>query len=195
MSQTKLYDDVAFAHVFAISGKIVATQHPFEFRSQHLHENVRAARRRDLKQGVQAGAKTPRPPRLATLAMARLIHVQTGLQGKVCQQRFVRFVQRRTHFVDYFGQQAPRQRHAQHIADKVADRRIGRVAGAFEISDQRRQAWPHQAAALDPRRQGPVMNLAAVRTPGGLAAMFHDAERHRFDVDLLHGRKAVAQHL
>src|SRR5271167_2064273 len=73
MSQTKLHDDVALAHVFAIGGIIIATQHAFEFRSQYFHEYVGAARRFDLKERVQTGAKTPRPPRLAALAMARLV--------------------------------------------------------------------------------------------------------------------------
>src|SRR5262245_54163422 len=60
------------------------------------------------------------------------------------------------------------------------------MASPFEVGDERGQAWPDQSATLDRRRQGGVMDLAAVRTIGGRSAMFGEAQRHGLDLDLLH---------
>src|ERR1700726_4079730 len=60
------------------------------------------------------------------------------------------------------------------------------MTGSLAVGDQRGQTRPYQAALVDPGRQGRVMDLPAMRTPPGQATMLLDADRHSFNVNLLH---------
>src|SRR5258708_19248479 len=51
-----------------------------------------------------------------------------------------------------------------HIAEKLADRGVGSVTEAFEVSDQSGQARADQTATFDHVRQDGVMDLAAMRS-------------------------------
>src|SRR5690242_10063351 len=60
------------------------------------------------------------------------------------------------------------------------------MASPFEGGDERGQAWPDQSATLDRRRQGGVMDPAAVGAIGGRSTMPGGAPGHGLDLDLLH---------
>lgn len=117
--------------------------------------------------------------------MAGLIDVQPRLLRQGGEQFFVGCLQAGTDFLHQLGQLAAADRHADHVAEKLADRGERSVTDSLEKSDQCRHAWPHQAG-LDhfPGERG-VVHEATAGTPIRQTAMLLDAQRHGGDLHLL----------
>src|SRR5439155_10160026 len=113
------------------------------------------------------------------------IDVQPRLEREVLQQFLIWSIERPADLTDDLLQLTPRDRHPHHIAEELADGRVGGVADPLEEGDQRRQARSDQAATFDGRRQLGITHLLAVRTPSRMAAMLFDPQRHLWDLDLL----------
>src|SRR5262249_48862475 len=60
--QAELHHGMTFPHIAAVRREVITAQHTVELVPQHLQQDIPRARRVDLEQGVQAGAKTPGPP-------------------------------------------------------------------------------------------------------------------------------------
>ena len=149
VGQTKLHQDAEVAHVFSVGGKVVGADDSGEFFAQHLKQHVRAARRVDLEQGVQAGPEAPRPKVLAVVFVAGLVHVQARLTRQRLEQLFVGHLQSRADLADHLGQLSGGKGHPQRVLYILLDRRVRGVTGAFQIADVGRQSRPHQPARVN----------------------------------------------
>jgi hypothetical protein len=119
------------------------------------------------------------------------IDVEDRLSGKSIQQLLVGLLQSSADLGDDLGQEGTREVDLDHIAEELADRGVGGVAEAFEVSDQSGQARAGQTAAFDHVGHDAIMDLAAVRAPAGVASVLLDQQRHLDNLDLLNDANVV----
>ena len=69
---------------------MIAAEHTIELLAQHLNQDVSAAGRIDLEQGVQLGTEAPGPQRLAPILVAGFIDVDGVFPRQRLQQFLIR---------------------------------------------------------------------------------------------------------
>jgi hypothetical protein len=77
--QAELDHDVTRTHVTPIGTEAIAAQYASKVLPQDLHQHISTAPGIDVVQHVQFGPETPRPPALAVVLVAGLVHVEAGL--------------------------------------------------------------------------------------------------------------------
>ena len=117
--------------------------------------------------------------------MAGLVDVELVLLRQAMQKFLIGLLQRTSYLADDRRQLPTRDRHADDIADELADGRERGMTDPLEVGDQGGQSGSDQAAAFDSDGQRSLVKLLTTRAPSRMTAVLLNRQRHVVDVNLL----------